>query len=84
MFILEPVESNFSVSRLAVIDIQKQTAKVYQYNPEDPYSLPNNTVRCIFISKTNAICIGTDKGLALFNLERRHDFHTSELGTQAG
>lgn len=52
---------------LAVIDIQKQTAKVYQYNPKDPYSLPNNTVRCIFISKTNAIWIGTDKGLALFN-----------------
>lgn len=52
---------------LAVIDIQKQTAKVYQHNPEDPYSLPNNTVRCIFISKTNAIWIGTDKGLALFN-----------------
>lgn len=52
---------------LAVIDIQKRTAKVYQHNPEDPHSLPNNTVRCIFISQTNAIWIGTDKGLALFN-----------------
>lgn len=52
---------------LAIIDIQKRTAKVYRHNPQNPHSLPNNTVRCIFISPTNAIWIGTDKGLALFN-----------------
>ena len=52
---------------LAVIDIKKRTAKVYQHNPKDPHSVPDNTVRCIFISQTNIIWIGTDRGLALFN-----------------
>lgn len=52
---------------LAVVDIQQKTAKIYQHNPGNPYSLPDNTVRCIFISPTNAIWIGTDKGLTLFN-----------------
>lgn len=52
---------------MAIIDIQKRTAKIYRHTPDDPHSLPNNTVRRIFISKTNAIWIGTDGGLALFN-----------------
>lgn len=47
---------------LAVIDIQKQTAKVYQHDPEDPYSLPNNTVRCIFISKSYGNSDPSSKG----------------------
>ena len=52
---------------LAVMDIQKKTAKIYRHHPEDPHSLPDNTVRCVFISCTGAIWVGTDKGLALFN-----------------
>ena len=73
-FMKDPVKSIFpgeeketAIDNFVEANNQKQTAKIYQHNPEDPYSLPNNTVRCIFISKTNAIWIGTDKGLALFN-----------------
>lgn len=55
---------------LAVIDIKKRTAKIYQHNPNDPHSIPDNTVHCILISKTNSIWIGTDQGLALFNPQK--------------
>lgn len=55
---------------LAVIDIKKRTAKVYRHNPQNPYSIPNNTVHCILISKTNSIWIGTEDGLALFNPQK--------------
>lgn len=55
---------------LAVIDLKSRTAKIYQHNPDDPHSIPNNTVHCIFISKTNAIWIGTGDGLALFNPQK--------------
>lgn len=44
---------------LAIIDIKRRTAKTYQHNPDDPYSIPNNTVHCIFISKANTIWVGT-------------------------
>lgn len=55
---------------LAVIDIEKQTAKVYRHDPQNPYSIPNNTVHCILISKTNSIWVGTEDGLALFNPQK--------------
>jgi signal transduction histidine kinase/ligand-binding sensor domain-containing protein/DNA-binding response OmpR family regulator len=55
---------------LAVIDIKHRTAKTYQHNPDDPHSIPNNTVRCIFISKANTIWVGTGDGLALFNPQK--------------
>lgn len=55
---------------LAVIDLKKQTAKVYRHDPNDPHSIPNNTVHCILISKNNSIWIGTENGLALFNLQK--------------
>lgn len=58
---------------LAVIDIKERTTKVFLHNPKDLHSIPNNTVRCIFISQTNAIWIGTDNGLALFN-PRKEEF----------
>lgn len=55
---------------LAVIDIKTRTAKVYHHDPNNPHSIPNNTVHCIFISKTNSIWIGTENGLALFNPQK--------------
>lgn len=55
---------------LAVIDIKKRTAKIYRHDPNDPHSIPNNTVHCILISKTNAVWVGTEDGLALFNPQK--------------
>ena len=55
---------------LAVIDIKKQTAQIYKHDPNDPHSIPNNTVHCIFISKTNLVWVGTEDGLALFNPQK--------------
>lgn len=62
---------------LAIIDIKRRTAKIYKHNPDDPHSIPDNTVRCIFISKTNSIWIGTNNGLALFNAQKEQfiSFH---------
>lgn len=60
---------------LAVIDIKKRIAQVFLHDPNNSSSIPSNTVRCIFISKTNAIWVGTDKGLALFNPKKK-DFIT--------
>lgn len=43
---------------------------MYHHDPNNPHSIPNNTVHCIFISKTNSIWIGTENGLALFNPQK--------------
>ena len=55
------------------------TCKNYRHNPDDPNSLPGNTVKCIYIDKGKNIWVGTTQGLALFNMEQerfisfRHD-----------
>lgn len=75
---------------LAVLDIQTKTVKLYRHNPKDSHSLPNNTVHCVFISSTNGIWVGTDKGLALFNphneqfttLQSHHENPNSLLSDQ--
>lgn len=64
---------------LSVIDLKTRTCKNYRHNPDDPNSLPGNTVKCIYIDKGKNIWVGTTQGLALFNMEQerfisfRHD-----------
>lgn len=53
----------------SIINPKTGTAKNYRHVPDDPSSLPDNTVTCMFIDSKNQIWIGTRKGLALFDRE---------------
>lgn len=52
---------------LSIVSLKERTAKNYQHDPEDPYSLPDNEVRALCIDNNQNVWVGTDKGLALFN-----------------
>lgn len=54
-------------SGLSIINIKNRTAKNYQHNPNDPTSLCDNTVTCIFKDSQQRIWVGTVNGLAIFN-----------------
>jgi signal transduction histidine kinase/ligand-binding sensor domain-containing protein/DNA-binding response OmpR family regulator len=56
-------------SGLSVLSLRNKTVKNYVHEQNNPYSLPNNTVRCILIDKFENVWVGTDNGLALFNTE---------------
>lgn len=53
----------------SIINSKTGKAKNYRHNPNDPASLPDNTVTCIFIDSKKQIWIGTRNGLALFDPE---------------
>ena len=52
---------------MSIVSLKDRTAKNYQHNPADPYSIPDNEVRSLCIDKNQNIWVGTDNGLALFN-----------------
>lgn len=66
---------------LSIIDLDTKTCKNYTNDPDDPHSLPGNTVKSIFIDSMKNIWIGTTQGLALFNMAKEeftvfhHDPH---------
>lgn len=57
------------LSGFSVLSIKDKTVKNFIHREDDPNSLPDNDVRCIFIDRFDNIWIGTNNGLALFNPE---------------
>jgi signal transduction histidine kinase/ligand-binding sensor domain-containing protein/DNA-binding response OmpR family regulator len=54
-------------SGLSVINLKNRRAINFINNPQDPNSIPNNFVSCIFIDSKDRVWVGTNMGLALFN-----------------
>ncbi len=52
---------------LSIIDIHNKTTRNLKHDPENPLSIPGNSVRTICIDRFNNIWLGTNHGLALFN-----------------
>ena len=52
---------------LSIVSLKDRTAKNYQHDPKNPYSIPDNEVRALCIDKNKNVWVGTDNGLALFN-----------------
>lgn len=52
---------------LSILNLKDKSIRNYTYNPQDPYSIPNNVVNSICIDNNKNIWIGTNHGLALFN-----------------
>lgn len=71
-------------SGLSILSLDNKQIINFKHDPDNPESLPDNEVRCIYIDKTDNIWIGTNNGLALFNAEKKtftvfmHDFHNPE------
>ena len=53
----------------SILSVKDKTVKNFVHREEDPNSLPDNEVLCIFIDKSDNIWVGTNNGLALFNPE---------------
>lgn len=51
----------------SVVNPVLKTAVNYTFKPDDPHSLPDNDVECVFIDSINNIWVGTKEGLSLFN-----------------
>jgi signal transduction histidine kinase/ligand-binding sensor domain-containing protein/DNA-binding response OmpR family regulator len=54
---------------LSIFSPQTQKVKNFKNEPDNPKSLPGNSVFSVFIDSNDNIWLGTDKGLALFNTE---------------
>ncbi|MBN2164643.1 MAG: response regulator [Marinilabiliaceae bacterium] len=52
---------------LSIINLKTKTAINIRHQPQNPNSLPDNTVTCIYKDLKNNIWIGTRNGLTLFN-----------------
>lgn len=52
---------------MSVISLKDRTARNYRHDPDNPYSLPHDEVRAIYIDRNRNIWVGTEDGLALFN-----------------
>lgn len=56
---------------LSIVNTNNKTARNLRHNPQDPKSLPGNTVHSICIDHLQNIWIGTNNGLALFNPQKQ-------------
>lgn len=52
---------------LTVISIKEKTARNFRHIPQDPSSIPDNEIICLFIDPRENIWVGTRNGLALYN-----------------
>ncbi|MBN1186203.1 MAG: response regulator [Bacteroidales bacterium] len=55
----------------SILNPETRTAVNLKHDPENPSSLPDNTVSCIYKDSQNHIWIGTRNGLSLFDPETR-------------
>lgn len=55
------------VDGFSIIDLKTNTAVNYRHSKQNPNSLCDNTVTCIFKDSENRIWLGTRNGLSLFN-----------------
>ena len=76
----ERVYAGHVTEGFSIINPKTQTAKNYKHDPNDPTSLPDNNVTCLFIDSKKQVWIGTRNGLALFDRETgkmQNFFHDS-------
>lgn len=52
---------------LSIVNTTTRSAQNFRFNPDDPSSLPDNTVNCIFKDSKGNVWIGTRNGLALMD-----------------
>ena len=52
---------------LSIIDIKTKEVRRFTSIPNDPYTLPGNHVRSVFLDRNNNVWVGTSKGLAIIN-----------------
>ncbi|MDR0939989.1 MAG: response regulator [Mediterranea sp.] len=51
----------------SVLSLKDRTVKNFVHDPASPYSLPGNTVKCVYRDDNGNIWVGSDRGLALFD-----------------
>ncbi|MDR0422926.1 MAG: response regulator [Proteiniphilum sp.] len=52
---------------LSILSLKDRQTENFRHDPDNPESIPGNSVKCIYKDSNNNIWVGTDKGLALFN-----------------
>lgn len=52
---------------LSVVNLKNKTVQSFHNKPDDPQSLPGNSVYTIYRDRMDNIWVGTDQGLGLFN-----------------
>ncbi|HEX3167299.1 MAG TPA: two-component regulator propeller domain-containing protein [Chitinophagaceae bacterium] len=68
-----------TVNGVSILDRNTGTYTTYQWNPNDPYSLSDNSVRSMCVDKRGNFWVGTAKGLNLFDpIHRRFHVFYSE------
>ena len=65
----ERVYAGHVTEGFSIINTKTGTAKNFKHDPNDPSSLPDNNVTCLFIDSKKQVWIGTRNGLALFDPE---------------
>jgi signal transduction histidine kinase/ligand-binding sensor domain-containing protein/DNA-binding response OmpR family regulator len=67
---------------LCVYDLKNHTCRLFSHKADDPYSIPGNHARKVFIDRNDNVWVGTNNGLALFNPQngRFISFRTNSSG----
>ena len=52
---------------LSIIDLKTRTCENFRHSPDDPKSIPSNTVHAILMDSAERMWVGTENGLSLFN-----------------
>lgn len=52
---------------MSILSLKSRTARNFRHDPDNPASIPDNKVSCVFIDSYNNVWVGTEKGLSLFN-----------------
>ena len=64
----------------SIISIKDKKAKNFRHDPNDPNSLPDDGIVCVYKDKNGNIWLGTAGGLVLFNPEAENFIHFKEDG----
>ena len=67
----------------SILSVKDRKAKHFMHDPNDPNSLPGNSVKCVYRDSNGNIWLGTDNGLALYNPEACNFISFSDNGNLA-
>lgn len=62
------------------VNLKQRLFNEYTYSPSDPYSMPDNTLQCVFADKDNAIWAGTLRNGAAYWSQSQTRFGTIPAG----
>lgn len=65
-----------SFGGLSIVSLKDYTVRKFTYHPDDPFSLPSNTILKVYIDSKENIWLCTDNGLSIFDPQtgRTHTF----------